>query len=114
MDMIDRLAQSLGDLHAVHAKDDTVDFDKMLTYIHGDAHPGNIFYDHLSKTITLVDNSTFGLGYPDEDLSKIIYSLPSKNMKNRFVNSYVTSFKEGSRKTIRQYLLKKYSIQPLD
>jgi hypothetical protein len=61
-DMFYRIGYSMSKLHqkyAIKGKVKTKNLGK--TYIHGDFHAQNVFYDHASGEVTLIDNETFAL-----------------------------------------------------
>lgn len=60
--MFYRIGFALSKLHQKYAQSSKNKETKLgKTYIHGDFHAQNVFYDHRSTDVTLIDNETFSL-----------------------------------------------------
>lgn len=61
-----RLGHSLSLLHQTHSQQKNKRILKK-TYIHGDCHSDNIFYDQATDNITMIDNETFSYSLTHQD-----------------------------------------------
>jgi hypothetical protein len=73
------------------------------TYIHGDFHGQNVFYDYLSDTVTLIDNETFSLALKKK-------TTGVKDRRSSGVNDIVDLYLLGTIKTVAHQFSKQIRI----
>ena len=105
-DMFYRVGYSMSKLHqkyAVKNKDKTKNLGK--TYIHGDFHAQNVFYDHASGETTLIDNETFALALKKRtsgvnDIVDLYLLHTVKTVAHMFTNQLLTNRTMGINDTL--------------